>query len=143
MLVFRIHDEQGNILGGDDYDILLLAGPRYKEDQLPKGFFIDRQFNHRSESLVYYLNADKMSELPEGLYGFRVLARPDSGFSYFLNAEFRSEGMAVNTVFSPNETTYIDITLKRQVDKNVFRFSGGKKSNESFKDVKPSGKTVP
>ncbi len=143
MLIFRVHDEQGNILEDDDYDILLLAGPRYKEDQLPKGFFIDRQFNHTSDSLVYYLNADKMVELPEGLWGIRVLARPERGFSYFLNAEFRSAGMAVNKVFSPNETTYIDITLKRQVDQNVFRFSGARKTNESFKDVNPSGKIVP
>ena len=51
--------------------------------------------------------------------------------------------MAVSKVFSPNETTYIDITLKRQVDKNVFRFSGGRKTDEDFKDLKPSGKTVP
>jgi hypothetical protein len=143
MLVFRVHDELGNIIQDEDFDVLLLGGPRYREDKLPKGFFLDRQFNRQSESLVYYLNADKMQELEKGLYGFRVVARPEKGFSYFFNAEFRSDGMAIDKVFSPNQTTYIDVTLNRQVDKNVFRFTGGRKNKESFKDVSPSGKTVP
>lgn len=139
MLVFRISDHLGNVIEADDFDIYLLGGPRYKKDQLPDGFFVDRQMNKKSNSLVYYINADTMARLKEGLYGIRVVVRPEKGFSYYMQGEFRSEGIPVDKVFAPNETTYIDVTVNRQVDKNVFGFSPASSGRESFKNTKPSG----
>lgn len=142
MLVVRIRDDEGNVIGKDDYDLFLLAGNAYSENQLPKGFFMDRQMNAQTGSLVYYLNADKMSQIKDGKFGLRVVARPEKGFSYYCAAEFRSEGIAVQTILAPNETTYVDIMLHRFVDKNVFRFDPAAEGHKNFKPTKPSGEAL-
>lgn len=142
MLVLRVSDQFGNPVASGDFDILLLGGPDYQPDQLPKGFFVDRQLNPKSHALVYYLNADKMQALDNG-FGLRVVVRPDSGFAYFTQAEFRSEGLAVDKVFAANETTYVNITVQRRVDKNIFRFSPARGKTENFKRTRPSGDNVP
>lgn len=142
MLVFNIRDDQGNQIGQDDYDLFLLAGSRYQPQQLPKGFFIDRQMNINTGRLVYYLNANKMSEIKDGKFGIRVVARPSSGFSYYRAAEFRSDGVVAQGVLASNETTYVDIILHRFVDKNVFRFDQAADGVKNFKKIKPSGESM-
>lgn len=142
MLVIGVKDDAGNAIGQDDYDFLLLAGNNYKPDELPAGFFMDKQMNTATGCLVYYLNADKMSEIKNGKFGLRVVARPSKGFSYYCVAEFRSDGVEVSSILAPNETTYIDITLHRFVDKNVFRFDVADQGTSDFKKLKPSGAPV-
>jgi hypothetical protein len=126
----------------DDYDLFLLSGNAYRPDRLPKGFFKDRQMNEDSGRLVYYLNADKMAELPDGRFGISIEARPDTGFAYYRTATFKSEGIPASSVFRKNETTYVDIVLHRYVDQEVFRFDSAQDKPRSFKAVKPSGKRV-
>lgn len=142
MLVFNIHDEHGMAMKKDDCDVFLLAGKNYSENNLPKGFFKDRQFNNTSKSLIYYLDADKMSQLKDGLFGIKIVLRPAKGFAYYLPAEFRSEGLHIDKILACNETTYFDITIKRRVDKNVFRFQTAEEKPHSFKRIKPSGETL-
>jgi len=142
MLVFNVRDDQGNQIKSGDYDLYLLAGKDYKPQQLPKGFFKDRQMNEKSNRLVYYLDADKMCEIKDGKFGLRVVARPSSGFSYYCAAEFQSDGIGTKHFLSANETTYIDIKLHRFVDKNVFRFDSAREKPVSYKGVKPSGESV-
>jgi len=142
MLVFRIHDQQGEIIKQDDYDIFLLAGKGYKADSLPEGFLVDKQMNSTTNNLVFYINTNKMALVKDGLFGVRIKLRPEKGFSYYNAVEYRSDGLFVGKVFAPNETTYIDITLDRKVDKNVFRFSPANKPSVSFKRVKPSGEVI-
>ncbi|MCB1843900.1 MAG: hypothetical protein KDI09_13130 [Halioglobus sp.] len=142
MLVFRVRDQHGDPVKSGDFDILLLGGDTYSANRLPPGFFVDKQLNRQSHSLVYYVDADKMCEMPDGLYGIRVTARPEAGFSYYVPGEFRSQGIDVDKVFAPNQTTYIDITLTRHVDKNVFRFSGADQPRKSFKRTAPSGEPL-
>ena len=142
MLVIRVRDELGELVQHQDYDILLLAGSGYKPNRLPEGFFVDRQMNTSSHSLVYYLDAAKMSHIKDNCFGIQVNARPDKGFSYFHAGQFRSEGLSIEEVFAPNQTTYVDITLKRQVDKNVFRFSRGDKPRGNFAKIRPSGDVI-
>ena len=117
MLVFNIRDDQGESIGKDDYDMFLLAGNQYQPKLLPKGFFMDRQMNSTTGRLIYYLDADKMREIKDGKFGIRVVARPAKGFSYYSAAEYRSEGIDVGKILAPNQTTYVDITLHRFVDK--------------------------
>ena len=143
MLVFRVRDQAGNTIGVHDFDILLLAGDTYSPDKLPEGFFMDKQANRDAGSLIYYVDADKMSEMKDGCYGLRVVVRPEKGFSYYTTGEFRSEGIPVDRVFAANETTYIDITMNRSVDQNVFRFSPATEPPESFKRTTPSGTDIP
>ena len=142
MLVFNIKDDQGNQVGQDDYDLFLLAGNAFRPQQLPKGFFMDRQMNSRTGRLIYYLNAEKMSEIKDGKFGLRIVARPSSGFAYYCAAEFRSDGIVAQGVLVPNETTYIDITLHRFVDKNVFRLDPAINGDKDFKKIKPSGESL-
>jgi len=142
MLVFRVRDNAGDVIANHDYDILLLAGDNYSPDVLPKGFFADRQANADSQALVYYVDIDKMLSIKQGKFGIAVVARPEKGFSYYRKAEFHATETMLSEIFAPNETTYIDITLQRYVDENVFRFDKATDKQGSFKNVKPSGKNV-
>jgi hypothetical protein len=138
MLVFNIHDDQGERVKENDYDLFLLAGNDYRPEKLPKGFFKDKQMNDKTGRLVYYLNANKMGQLNE--FGIRVVARPEKGeFSYYCAAEFRSDGVPADHILQPNETTYVDITLHRFVDEEVCRFDPATDGTKSFKKTKPSG----
>lgn len=142
MLVFNIRDDQGNQIGKDDYDLFLLAGNEYSPDLLPTGFFKDRQMNNKSGRLVYFLDAEKMSQIKDGKFGLRVVARPAKGFSYYCPAEYRSDGVSAKKILVPNETTYVDVVLHRFIDKNVFRFDPASKGATNFKSLAPSGETL-
>jgi hypothetical protein len=143
MLVFNVHDDQGEQIAQGDYDLLLLAGSRYQPDKLPKGFFLDRQMNEKTGRLVYYLDASKMLDIiKKGQFGLRVVARPTKGFSYYTAAEFRPSKQEVQKILMPNQTIYVDIQLHRFVDKNVFRFGPATDKPVNFKGVKPSGETL-
>lgn len=139
MVVFNVRDDRGGRLTTDDFDLFLLAGRKYQPQSLPGGFFQDRQMNRLTSNLVYYLNASKMAAIKDGCFGVRVVARPTSGFACYAAAEFRSEGLTLERILAPNQTTYIDITLRRLVDKRVFRFDRADHPSGSFKRVKPSG----
>ncbi|MBL4625218.1 MAG: hypothetical protein JKY42_08785 [Flavobacteriales bacterium] len=92
--------------------------------------------------MVYYLNASVISKIGTRNFGIRIVARPNSGFSYYTAAEFRSKGMPIENIITPNQVTYLEIIMKRNVDENVFRFGPGKDNDESFKKIKPSGRTA-
>jgi hypothetical protein len=139
MLIFNIHDDQGNRFAKDDFDVFLLGGPNFQPRDVPKGFFVDRQMNALTSNLVYYVNVDKMDQIAEGCFGLRIVARPASGFSYYHAGEFRSDGARYADIIVPNQTTYVDITLTRQVDKNVFRFDPASQPRQDFKGTKPEG----
>lgn len=138
MVVFQVRDDRGETIR--DYDLLLL-GEGYAPERLPKGFFVDRQFNALSGRLVYYVNADLMREMPA--LGFRVEARPSEGFSHYAMAEFRSDGLNVADILKANETLYVDIVLRRRVSKNVFEFGPVSEKPFSFKKLKPSTDLLP
>ena len=142
MLVFNVHDDRGMRVAKEDFDVFLLAGKKYQPQSLPKGFFRDRQINRLTSNLVYYLNASKMASIKDGCFGVRVVARPTRGFARYAAAEFRSEGLKAERILAPNETTYVDITLRRLVDKRVFRFDRADQPSGSFKRVKPSGEVT-
>ena len=109
---------------------------------MPKGFLKDKQINSKTGRLVFYINHDQFIKMPDNSLGIRVVGRPDEGFSYYKPAEFRLTGTAIGKTIRANETTYIDIALKRYVDKNVMRLGKVKSKPESFKDTKPSGQDV-
>ena len=139
MLVFNVHDDTGERFAKDDFDVFLLAGSKYQPQSLPGGFFQDRQMNRLTSNLVYYLNANKMELIRDGLFGVCIVGRPTRGFSHYAAAEFRSDGIEAQNILAPNQTTYVDITLRRIVDKNIFRFDRVDQPRGSFKRVTPSG----
>lgn len=137
MLVFKITDDRNNNL--IDYDILFTAGPDYDENHLPEGFFIDRQRNQINPGkLTYYIDYDTMADWfakPElkGKFGFKVAARPSSGYSFYTVAEHRGTFANLKKYFEPNQTLMIEIQLKRHVMEGVFRLAQSLEP-ESFKD---------
>jgi hypothetical protein len=124
MFTFKLRDDRGEPLA--DYDLLLTAGPNYDPDELPDGFFVDRQRNQQDRGrLTYYVNHDRMqtglsSGALQGKIGFRVVARPDSGLAYYTVAELRSDVVDVQQMLRANETVMVEITLRRAVDLAVF-----------------------
>jgi len=140
-IVFCVRDDEGRAV--HDFDIILLGGPAYDPDALPKGFFRDRQKNRKNTStVVYYMNHDIMMGTVDKKFGFRVVARPDNGFARYAPAEFHSDTMTLDAVIDPNVTTYVDIVLKRRVDAEAARFDPESEGYTDFKNVRPSGTDV-
>jgi len=143
MFIFRISDDAGRTIG--DYDLILL-GDGYEPDQLPKGFFMDRQKNPDSQALVYYLDYDALAKTEH--LGIRVDARPCYGpldddpvnFAGYMRAEFHLDKAAFKKWVRPNETVYVDIVLTRFVDTEAMRLDPIDEGRGSFKKTKPAGK---
>lgn len=148
MLTFRFVDDRGDML--TDYDLYLTGGPHYSPDDLPQGFFVDRQRNRRNPGmLTYYVDYDVLRRglgraKLEGRIGFRVDARPASGedaLAYYRRLEFRSDEGGVSELLRPNETLMLEFKLQRWVDRTVFRVEPGLRPSPI--EHKPSGSTVP
>ncbi len=139
MVVFHIHDDRGNEI--EDFDLLLL-GTGYDPGRLPKGFFVDRQRNSKKRSwLTYYVDHTiMMNESTE--IGFRIIARPQSGFSYYHVGEFRSENIPLSELLIPNQTLMVDIEMVRKVKTNVFGLDPLSEGRKSFSDEKPSNNDI-
>ena len=59
MLTFKLRDDRGEPL--TNYDLLLTAGPNYDPNEIPDGFFCDRQRNQLDPGrLTYFLNHDQI-----------------------------------------------------------------------------------
>jgi len=152
MLVFIIKDDQGDPV--TDYDLFLLGGDSRSPDKLSKGFFVDRQQNvaHHNH-LVYYVDYDVITK--KQLTGFRIIARPSDGFAFYHAVQYHSDSIDINSLLKPNETFYVEITLHRCVDENVFKFDNSSElklrkegfiikseTRNSFKAEKPSGNEI-
>lgn len=145
MFIFRVSDQTGATLS--DYDLFLL-GSEYRKDKLPEGFFIDKQKNPKSGALVYYMNYDKLADAKE--LGIQVIARPtmilplpadagDSVFAGYRPAEFRIEPAAIQKYVNANETVYVDIILRRYVDREAARLGALSDGVNDFKRAVPGG----
>ena len=126
MFTVRVRDDRGHCLR--DYDLLLTAGPDYSPDELPAGFFRDRQRNSVNPgNLTYYLDHDRMSGGLSGAMqqklGFQIVARPDAGLAHYTKTELRSDVAHIDELLRPNETTLVEVVLNRNVDSNVFRLT--------------------
>jgi hypothetical protein len=150
MIVFRIVDDRGETLS--DYDLYFTAGPDYDEDELPPGFFRDRQRNQRSRGkLTYYLDYDVMAQglrtpALQGKLGFYLAARPEEEkkkpkLVCYRPIDFQSSLDELGKLFLPNETLLVEIRLERRVDATVFRIE--KNLTPSAISAKPSGEMVP
>ncbi len=136
MLIFRVRDDAGHAI--TDYDLILTAGAEADPNHLPKGFFVDRQRNQNNpETISYFFDHDVMKgceavkdakgkvlrpALPGAdMLGFKIIARPDSGFVYYLPCEIEASQEMLASALHRNSTTLIDIRLRRVVKKEVFR----------------------
>lgn len=147
MIIFRLIDDRGNHL--DDYDLYLTAGPKYSEDALPTGFFIDRQKNLLDRGkLTYFLDHDIMktginTPKMQGNLGFRIKAYPEASkqaLAYYRLLDFHSSLADINKILHPNETVMVEIMLQRRVDKTVFCITNNLAPAKIR--AKPTGKKV-
>ncbi len=147
MIIFRLIDDRGNHL--DDYDLYLTAGPKFSENELPTGFFADRQRNqHNRGKLTYFLDYDIMeaginTPKMQGNLGFRIKAQPEASdkvLAYYRTLDFHSSLADINKILHPNETVMVEIMLQRRVDSSVSRIT----NNLSPAKIsgKPTGRKV-
>ncbi len=120
-LVFRITDDSGNNL--TDYAIELIDGDR-RGDKLPTGFAGHHHRNEaRPERFIFYLNWDLLAKVPGGKLGFRVNAATGTTLVEYPVFEFLGSVSDVSMFLKPNQTTFVDVVLKRRLNKNVFRLT--------------------
>jgi hypothetical protein len=145
MIVFRVVDDRGEVLS--DYDLFLTAGPDYSEQDLPPGFFVDRQRNRRHPGkLTYYVDYDVLRDglkraKVQGKLGFRVVARPTGQpgerLVFYQPLDFRSTFDTLSQYLVPNETVMVELQLRRCVDATVFRMTNDLKPGPI--EARPSG----
>jgi hypothetical protein len=154
MVIFRVQDEEGHPVL--DFDLILTAGPNADPNHLPVGFFADKQRNSiNPETITYFFNYDVMKGVSEvtddcgkvvrdaaqgaEMLGFRIVARPDSGFVHYLPCEIQASPEVLEKVLQPNCTTLVDIRLQRIVHKTVFQLEKvtGETKPKKFENTKP------
>ena len=119
-LVFRVTDNMGNRL--TDYAIELIDESMRGGD-LPGGFFADKHKNDANpEFFTYYLDYDRMTHVQGGRLGFRVQSVPDTPLINYAETVFLPQS-EVESLLRPNQTTFVDIVLRRRINKNTFRLT--------------------
>ncbi len=161
-VIFKIIDTDGRPV--NDFDLILTAGPNSDPNHLPEGFFADRQVNTLNKNVItYFFNYDIMFGCPavqdtkgntvrpaiQGaqMLGFQLKLRPNTGFVKYVPCEIKATSDMLTKALNPNETTMINITVQRVVDKEVLRMLdlGSSMPNDkdgSFKGTTPSGDFV-
>jgi hypothetical protein len=162
MLIVRLRDDSNHAV--TDFDLKLTAGQggRVGPDFLPEGFFVDRQRNKRNHgTLTYYVNHDIMvgceaiadprdsrwgnmlRERQPGAesLGFDLTARPDDGFVHYHPATLQADRKNLEQLIRPDQTTLVEIVLRRVVRKGTFRLTR-ELDPENFTD-QPPGEPIP
>ncbi|HET7921410.1 MAG TPA: phospholipase [Gammaproteobacteria bacterium] len=152
MLIFRVHDDAGHAI--KDFDVVLTAGRDNNPNHLPPGFLIDRQRNHLDPgTITYYINHARMTGCPAVIYkgktlrpalqpcaslGLRVVPYPQDGFVLYQPAMLSASVKNLENFVRPNQTTIVDIVMRRIVREGVFRLTR-KASPEDFTKQSPGG----
>ncbi len=152
MLIFRVRDDQGNAI--EDFDIILTTGKENNSNHLPPGFFMDRQRNHLNPgTLTYYLNYSRMTGGPAvifkgrqlrpalpscGSLGLMVVPYPQDGFVLYQPASLKATPQNLKNLIKPNQTTIVDIIMRRIIRKGVYRLTQNR-SPQDFTRQPPGG----
>jgi hypothetical protein len=154
MLVFRVRDEYGQNIG--NFDVIFTGGDDDSANHLPENFLADKQRNSRAPgNITFYFNTAVMlgsdpvslnrkvirKKLPgAGSFGFRIVPFADSGFVHYLPAVLKGTQELLAQLIRPNETTLIDIVMKRIVHEGVFQLTTNR-APEDFRKI-PKGKIL-
>lgn len=158
LVIFRLQDSEGYAL--KDYD-LVLTGAQDSPNLLPAGFLRDRQRNSRHPGTLSFLFDHDLMTGCAGIpdprragvelraaqpgvdrLGLKLRPRPEQGFVRYAQAAIHAEPTLLRQVLRPNQTTLIELRLKRLVDRANLEF-GPLGGAQSFKGVKPTGEAVP
>lgn len=158
LAIIRFRDDEGHVLTDLDFK---LTGKQDRADGLPPGFIVDRQKNLIDRStLTLYFNHDVLDglepvkdksgnvyrdELP-GIdqLGIHVVAYPYRGFVRFYPAVLKAAKKVVDNLLLPDQTTLIDIVLKRIVHRGVFELPASDRvaPNETDFRQQPFGEAI-
>lgn len=158
LVIFRIKDSEGYPL--HDFD-LELTGLQDDPDLLPEGFFNDRQRNQRSKNvLTFFFNYDLMvgsAAIPDprekgrvlrpallgvDRLGLRITPRPSSGFVHYQPCSVAADPQTLRAFIQPNQTTMVDVVLRRLVHREVFELERADAPRASFKKIKPGDELI-
>ncbi len=158
MVIVRLRDDQGQAV--EDFEFTL-TGPRGNPDMLPEGFFLDRQRNSRRHNiLTYYLNHHRMMgsgpvhyedkgrrkklrdpiQAAPGI-GLRVVAKPAEGYVHYTPAQLGASMKNLGRFLGQDETTLLEIVLRRNVREGVFALTK-EHGPEEFKN-QAKGRVLP
>ncbi|HEX5694013.1 MAG TPA: phospholipase [Arenimonas sp.] len=153
MLIIRLMDDTGARLG--DLDLLLTAGPAADPNQLPQGFLTDRQGNRRVPGhLSFFLNHSALAGspaitgpdgrvlrpalVPRPPYGLTLQPRGGEQLVEHWAAHMGAGLPGLLEVIEPNQTTIIDVVMRRVVREGVFRLTRSLATRD-FRDDPPGG----
>jgi len=155
MAIIRLRDHLGYTL--TDFDFLL-TGKGNSANMLPEGFFLDRQRSSRDRgTLTYFVNQTLMhgsgivrhksdnhivrpTSPPMTSLGVRITPRPGDGFVHYREAVLRASKQHLNTFLRADQTTLVDIVLRRVVGRGVYELrnsAGAKPKGEDFRKQRP------
>jgi hypothetical protein len=120
-LVVRLRDQSGQ--GLRDYAIELIDS-QGRGDRFPTGFMAHAVQNPNSpETYVYYLNFDRVSRVVGGQVGIKVQSVSGSPLVAYEEIKLIGEKFRVESLLAPNQTTVVDVVIRRQLNKNIFRLT--------------------
>lgn len=161
MVIVRLRDHLGYPIYDFDF---LLTGRGNDENQLPEGFFVDRQRNSRDGStLTYFVNQTLMegsNEVPDpkkprrtvravqkGMdrLGLRITPRPVDGFVHYREAKLVAHKQNLADFLAPDQTTLLDIELRRVIRRGVFELKNADRVGPKGEDFtkQPPGEPIP
>jgi len=153
MLIVKITDEDGKDIGECD---IVFTGPENDPNKLQHGFQSNRQRNKFNKSTVnFFCNYTAMAGGPEIKYkdktlrakkegvkqlGLMIDPHNNSGFAHYVRGRINANDKQLGQILFPNQTTLLEIVMKRVVHEGTFRINQNRKGEE-FKDA-DSGKTI-
>ena len=104
--------------------------------------FLEHQHKNTThpDYFSFYLNFDQLTELREGKLGFTVHAPSASPLVSYEDLTFQGPKNAVGTLVKPNQTTLIEVVLRRKLNKNLFRLT--KNTHRQKISTTPSRETI-
>ena len=153
MVIVKVMDEDGRDIGECD---IIFMGPDNDPNKLPHGFMADRQRNSIGKGTVtFFFNYTAMAGGPEVKYGDKILRAKkegvkklgllidphnNSGFAHYAKAKINASEEQLKTILRANQTTLIEIVMKRVVHEGAFRITQNRVAEE-FKDT-DTGKII-
>ncbi len=161
MVVFRLLDDQGAIISDFDLKLTARKGRHISPNFLPRGFIVDHQKNRRHPgTLTFYVNHDLMVgsealtdkkkgrssiirdavEEMESL-GIQISPRPDTGVVHYQPVEVLAKTEALKKYIRRDQTTLVDLVLRRVVRERVFRLTKDRRPHDFTNEE--DGKPIP
>jgi hypothetical protein len=147
MVIFRIQDDTSREVADFDLKLTAIKGTTVSPDFLPAGFIADRQCNRRYPgTITFYFNHDLLMR-SEGLLdrngkivrerregakglGLQIFPRPSEGWAHYWQGELQAQLESLKDHLRPNQTTLVDIVLRRLVREGTFRLTKDRKPTD-------------